>query len=123
MISWFVSPERVEAALSRETVLCVGDINCLSDVSTACLDENVNINRIRKYFDSVAWCKILRLMDDVRENGWLCRTCKRDVDVQNSQDSEAISIFCDGCLEWLHISCAGLRKAPKSKSWFCRKCK
>ena len=32
------------------------------------------------------------------------------------------SICCDGCLDWVHLKCTGLKRAPKSKHWFCRAC-
>jgi hypothetical protein len=32
-------------------------------------------------------------------------------------------VACDGCHAWYHFTCVGLRKAPKSKLYFCPKCK
>ena len=35
---------------------------------------------------------------------------------------EAESIACDHCLLWFHVKCTALKKTPKQKYWFCRKC-
>jgi predicted RNA-binding Zn-ribbon protein involved in translation (DUF1610 family) len=32
-------------------------------------------------------------------------------------------VGCDGCQAWYHFTCVGLRKAPKSKLYFCPVCK
>ena len=38
---------------------------------------------------------------------WNCSVCKIDVHLY-------ASIVCDGCLEWNHLKCVGLKVPPKS---------
>ena len=46
---------------------------------------------------------------------WKCSVCKTDVHLCES-------IVCNGCLEWNHLKCAGLKAPPKSTYWLCRQC-
>ena len=67
MLGWFVNLHSVEAALSG-TIMTVEDIKqSPNDVSSACLDENVNIDRIRKYFCAPAWKEVLTVISKVRK--------------------------------------------------------
>ena len=54
-----------------------------NDVSSACLDENINIYQIPKYFCASAWKKLFITM--IRNGGWLYQVCNKDVDTQSSQ--------------------------------------
>ena len=45
----------------------------------------------------------------------MCPICTHTLDGE--------SLGCDQCLEWFHIGCTGLPKAPKNKFWFCRDCR
>ena len=46
---------------------------------------------------------------------WNCSFCKTDVHLCES-------IVCNGCLEWNHLKCVGLKAPPKSTYWLCRQC-
>ena len=46
---------------------------------------------------------------------WNCSVCKIDVHLY-------ASIVCDGCLEWNHLKCVGLKVPQKSTYWLCRQC-
>jgi hypothetical protein len=50
-----------------------------------------------------------------RRSSWNCLVCKIDVHLY-------ASIVCDGCLEWNHLKCVGLKVPPKSTYWLCRQC-
>ena len=48
-------------------------------------------------------------------SSWNCSVCKIDVHLY-------ASIVCDGCLEWDHLKCVGLKAPPKSTYWLYRQC-
>ena len=80
------------------------------------LDDNVCITQIRKYFTFDAWNLLETTMEIVRTKGrWTFSVCHADLHASDS-------IFCDGHLDWVHMKCTGLKRAPKSKHWFCRSC-
>jgi hypothetical protein len=56
-----------------------------------------------------------KLIQMYRSSSWNCLVCKIDVHLY-------ASIACDGCLEWNHLKCVGLKVHPKSPHWLCRQC-
>ena len=46
-----------------------------------------------------------------RRSSWNCSVCKIDVHLY-------ASIVCDGCLEWNHLKCVGLKAPPKSRTGY-----
>lgn len=113
MLQWFVTIHSANAALMG-TKINVEDIKNISEISSACLDANLQITRIKQYFTDDAWAVVLETMSKVKETGWLCRICMKSLNGDQ--------IGCDSCLEWLHFHCIGVQKAPKAKTWFCRYC-
>jgi hypothetical protein len=78
------------------------------------LDENININRIKKKFTIDEWKCLKYKISKTKETAeWNCLICKIDVHLY-------ASIVCDGCLEWNHLNCVGLKAPPKSTYWLCR---
>ena len=75
----------------------------------AVLDENVDVNLIRKIFTQEAW---LVVMDVVRQKRskpvYVSKHCYHDL-------HEEPSIVCERCLSWHHLKCVGLKQAPKVK--------
>ena len=110
MLQWFVSISSTNAALMGTSE----DIKCINEISSACIDENLNINRIKQYFTDDSWLVLLEKVSKFMEIGWLCRICKESLNGNQ--------IGCDSCLEWQHFDCIGIKKAPKAKTWFCRYC-
>jgi len=97
------------------TLLTAADLKRdVKDISSACLEECLDIHRIRPYFSKETWLQIQGAIQKLKAIGWLCRVCKTELDGEQ--------VGCDGCLEWHHFSCVGLCKAPKAKTWFCRTC-
>ena len=45
-----------------------------------------------------------------RRSSWNCSICKTDVHLY-------ASIVCDGCLEWNHLKCGGLKAPSKFTYW------
>ena len=74
---------------------------------TKILDENINIARVKKYFSPEAWQTLKVALSSKRDIAeWNCTVCDTDV-------HSAASLVCDGCLEWIHKKCVGLKHAPK----------
>ena len=79
-------------------------------------DSNVDINILRRFFDSDGWIAVETLVEKCLNTPWKCESCKLLL-------SDAESIACDMCLQWNHIKCLKLKKLPKAKYWFCFQCK
>ena len=85
-----------------------------ASVSTACLDENISMHRIKHYFSSEGWKTVVSTWEKVVSLGWRCGIRKKELDRDQ--------IGCDGCLLWYHYRCVGYKKTPKCLTWFCRAC-
>lgn len=84
-------------------------------VPMKCLDENVSINAVKKYFTMDAWLLVENVVTMIKtKREWDCETCRSSL-----QSFE--SIVCESCLDWFHLKCVGLKTAPKKKNWFCRR--
>ena len=89
---------------------------CPECVPLKCLDENICINMVKKYFTIDAWALVENVVSVIKERReWDCVTCCSSL-------SAFKSIVCESCLDWFHLKCVGLKTAPKKKNWFCRSC-
>lgn len=87
-------------------------------VSASCLDENVCLRNLQKYFSNDGWKVLLHMVEAVkREAVWYCCRCTNAIN-----DEEENSIVCESCLVWFHFRRTGLKKAPKASEWFCHQC-
>ena len=83
---------------------------------TFLLDErNIDISLIQSCFTPPAWDVVKKLYAERLELPWKCGMCNDDL-------ATSSSVGCDSCLGWYHISCLKLKRAPKSKLWFCLSC-
>ena len=96
------------------TALTENNILSVKQISNACLDENIELSRIKPYFTTSGWTAILQAVKRVQKLGWLCGKCKKQLDSDQ--------IGCDGCLKWIHYQCATVKRAPKAKNQFCQNC-
>ena len=119
MLSWFVDKQVKESVLSRKRVVEESDVEIRPErIPSSCLDENICIQSIQKYFSVDAWAAVEQVLEVVKRNPvWFCGNCARRID----DDTES-SIICESCLSWFHFDCVGLKKSPKSRQWFCRQC-
>ena len=117
MMSWFVDEEKVTNAMRNDVLIEEVDVEVRPErVPMKCLDENVCIATVRKYFTNDAWELVENVMITMKKKqAWLCASCH--IDLANSE-----SIVCESCLDWFHLRCVSLKKAPKKKDWFCRRC-
>ena len=104
-------------AIEFDDIIQEEDIECRPEkIPASALDENVDICSIRKYFSYDAWLLVEDIIKQKKEKMiWLCAVCQKDL---NSDESIAY----DSCLLWHHFTCVSVKKQPKAKAWFCRKC-
>jgi hypothetical protein len=99
---------------STETKQAITNNDLVVDLPTKILDENINLNRIKKKFTVDGWkCLKNKISKTTETAEWNCSVCKIDVHLY-------ASIVCDGCLEWNHLKCVSLKAPPKSTYWLCR---
>ena len=119
ILSYFVSEDDINLAMNGQHLSEVSVEQNPAAISTACLDVNVNIQKIRRYFDNDGWAAVEHVYEAlksfVKSTPVLCVLCKEDID---SLDS----VVCDCCLLWVHLKCVGKKTPPKAKYWFCRDC-
>ena len=84
-------------------------------VSAAVLDDNVDVNLVRRYFSHDAWLVVEDVIERKKDMDlWICNVCQHELDGDN--------IIGESCLERFHWQCVGVLSQPKSKEWFCRNC-
>ena len=120
MLSWFLDRHVKEAVLARKRLVLEEDVEVRPErIPATCLDEDVCIQSIRKYFSTDAWCTLTNVLDVLRSNlVWYCGLCAKEM-----CDETENSIKCDSCLTWFHFQCVGIKTGPKAKEWFCRHCR
>ena len=119
ILSWFVDCQIKEAVLAGKRLVEEEDVEMKPErISAWCLDENVCIPSIQKYFSEDAWAALTQVLEVVRKNAvWYYGTCSKVVN-----DDTENSVVCDSCLSWFHFNCVALKTCPKSKQWFCLYC-
>lgn len=118
MLHWFITDSvSVSEVLAQKRLIQLEEVIAdVENISIKCIDENVSLARVRKYFKRNAWDFIMKLVESVRENSkWYCAVCCNELD-------SGESIGCDACLDWYHLKCSGLSRKPKKKIWICRNC-
>ena len=115
---WFVESDVAESALAVKLIEEHKVETRPERVSSSCLDENVCLGSVQKYFTHDGWAALLHVVEAVKKTPvWYCGRCTNSI----SDDTEN-SIMCDSCLVWYHFKCTGIKQSPKSKVWFCRFC-
>ena len=113
----FVTASDADAALTG-TLLTETSVEANPDnVDTLCLEENVDINSLRRYFDDDGWLcvqQVFRKKED--QPNWRCDECTEDMMLHDS-------ICCDACLHWFYLPCLGIKTAPRVQKWFREPCK
>ncbi|KAK6167997.1 hypothetical protein SNE40_021909 [Patella caerulea] len=116
MMSWFIDDKIAETCLRSDVLVQPNHVKVPERIPMKCLDENIAINTIRKYFSFDAWKMVEEAMKTMQTKGtWLCKRCCGCLDAFES-------IGCDACLEWYHMKCLAMKSRPKQKFWICRDC-
>ena len=64
MLEWFVSKSSVVKAMNEGLPLSEDEIEFRPMMlPSTCIDENINISRIRKYFTDLSWSKALQAIE------------------------------------------------------------
>ena len=114
MLGWFVDEEAVKKATSGNKI-AEEEITCIpTDLPSAMKDDAVDINVIRRFFNTESWTCLEAAYNSRVALPYQCPLCKNEV--------EEHSVMCDSCLEWYHYKCEGLRKLSTTKFWYCRYC-
>ena len=118
MLEWFVEARIAKSAMEGKLIEEEEVETRPEHVSASCLDKNVCLRNVQKYFTHDGWKALLHVVEAVkRETVWYCGRCTNVIN-----DDEEDSIVCESCLVWFHFRCTGLKKAPKASKWFCRQC-
>ena len=100
------------------------DIKDFADVSSAVTDDDFDVGLVTRRLSDSARAKVARVVTVKRDMGdYICPVCK---DICGDGDGDRASVYCDSCMEWIHIfPCSGERKKPadNNKSWFCAVCR
>ena len=109
--------EKVTDAMRNNILIEEEDVEVRPEcVPMKCLDENVSMSTVRRYFTNDAWVLVESVMATMsKKQVWLCSSCSEELGTSES-------IVCESCLEWNHLRCVGVKKPPKKKEWFCRGC-
>ena len=114
VLGWLVTDSVVTDALQRSHL--IGEEIDVENIPSQLKDSQVDVNMLRRFFDSDGWKRITEIIDQIKEEEWKCGECKQIL-------SSSESIGCDSCLEWNHLICIKLKKIPKCKYWYCSHCK
>ena len=119
ILSWFIDKNIKDVALSRKRLIEEHEVEIRPEcIPSSCLDENVYLPSIQKYFSEDAWLAVTNVVEIVKKNtSWYCGACSKAIN-----DETEDSIHCESCLYWFHFTCVAIKTAPKKKEWFCRQC-
>ena len=119
MLSWFVDQCKIDPVLRKGKLIEESEVECRPErISSAILDESVDVHLIRHYFTNDAWLIVQDVLKRKREGRvWICKGCNHDLDEDVSE-----AILCDSCLQWFHFQCVGIVKQPKQRNWYYRQC-
>ena len=116
MLSWFIGETEVlkGKTVTEDMVEVIPE-----KVDNACINECVCLTGIKRFFTIDAWRMVMDIIALKEENcEYYCPVCKHEID-----DLRDSSINCNACLQWLHLRCSGLKKAPQKRNWFYSFCK
>ena len=101
MLKWFVSPGEADRAINDGELLLEDVIESRPEkVSNACIDDNINIFKIRKFFSADGWQLVKQVIEIKKLNTvYYCGVCEREMD--------GTVICCDSCLECFIYSVLG----------------
>ena len=79
MLNWFADQEVSERVTRSGDLIEEDELECRPErIPRKCLDDNVCIGQIRKYFSFDAWNLLVATMDTIRTRGsWTCSVSHR----------------------------------------------
>ena len=118
LLECFVSPLIAKKSLDGSLISADNlrtDLNLIPDLIKD--STIVDIHRIEKYFNDDAWMIALELISKEQQCEWSCPLCFTEIMITTDD-----KVVCARCFCWYHLQCESLKKKPKSRHWFCRKC-
>ena len=117
LLECLVSIEDADSALKGQ-LLGESSVETIPEkISTAVLEDAVDMSTLRRYFDGDAWLCVQQVLTEKEGRPcWICDVCEDDLALHDL-------ICCDACLHWSHLKCLGKCRAPKSTYWYCSACK
>ncbi|CAL1528493.1 unnamed protein product [Lymnaea stagnalis] len=99
----------------------VCNIKSTEDISSVFANDSISFSFIENLFVQEAWAILQARVAEKKEKDLF--TCKSCAERDNGEDNgEFKMIECEGCLEWYHYHCVGLRSTSKPNKWFCIAC-
>ena len=118
ILSFFVDENTISNAFNTQTLIGEELVEVVPEnIPSAILDKHVDINTIQKFFTIDGWIALEAVYNARKNQPWGCHKCEEDL------HNGLPSIGCDSCLNWFHWDCEGIKTRPKTKFWFCKKCK
>lgn len=116
ILSWLFSKDIVNSAV-RGQLIDEDQVEVRPELlSPALLDENVELKLIHRFLTRDGWLALNKAVKHLKKYvTYFCCVCKIDI-------GKSLSICCDCCLLWCHLTCSGLCKPSKKKHWFCKMC-
>ena len=75
-------------------------------------NDDVDLSILENLSEIDAFDSMKKKIVSMKRKKWVSRNCKKVT-------SSSKSILCDGCLDWLHLRCVGLKSPQKSELWMC----
>ena len=116
----FVSPLTANDVIKGKTYAARYDIEQnLQTIPNMIKDqENVYVNRIKRYFNKDAWSEILRLIEAKAKQPYFCTVC------DGCCDSATSAFSCLRCLRKTHSTCVFTKGSQKKRvNYVCASCK
>ena len=116
LLTCFVSKDDADLAL-RGVILEENSVEQnVNKVSNLCLEDDVDMELIHNYFSEEAWFAVNHVLEQKKDvPNWLCNLCELDLGLHSA-------VCCDACLQWFHLTCLGMDRAPETENWFCQDC-
>ena len=114
-----VSPHQINKVLSNNYLLKESDIIVDGEtVKDSIIDENIDIDNVRCYFNSKAFQKLKKIIASKKQKKQsTCSSCGKRI-----LDKKEPSSRCSRCLIWSHDSCIKVLSNPM-EHWYCNFCK
>jgi len=75
-------------------------------------NDDVDLSILENLSEIDAFDSMKKKIVSMKRKKWVSRNCKKVT-------CSSKSILCDGCLDWLHLRCVGLKSPQKSELWMC----
>ena len=81
MLQWFVDPLVAESALKEKKIIEECEVEVRPNhVPSSCLDGNVSLTSVQKYFSPYAWSVVCNVVNMIRKTPvWYCGRCTKAI--------------------------------------------